>query len=126
MNPNLYHLSLLTDCVLDRARQKVREGKKDEARDWYRFIFQTNILGVLHAGGYDVALLHDKLKLLGDECHPSDHVQLKGELERIAAALEVLSVHILEKDFPNSAKCAPKLGQSAHNTPLTCDGAWRN
>jgi hypothetical protein len=101
MNPNLYHLNLLTGCVLDRARERVREGKKDEAREWYRFIFQSNILGVLRAGGYEVELLQDKMKLLGDECHPSDSVQLKGELGRIADALDVIKNFIMRSPAPH-------------------------
>lgn len=95
MNPTLYHLNLLTGCVIERARQKAKEGKKDEARDWYRFIFQANIIGVLEAGGWKVELLRDHLKLLGDECNPNTQNCLKGELERIADSLDVIKNFIM-------------------------------
>jgi hypothetical protein len=97
MNPNCYHLNLLTKCAIERAREKCKEGHKDEARDWYRFIFQSDIVGILKRNGWPVQLLNDEMKLLNDECHPLNEVMLKGELARIADSLDVLKNFIMPK-----------------------------
>ena len=97
MNPNLYHLNTITACAVARAREKTREGQKDEARDWYRFIFQSGIVEVLKDGGWNVASLEKELKLLGEECHPLNHVAAKGDLARIADSLDILKKFVMRK-----------------------------
>jgi hypothetical protein len=97
MNPNFYHLNLLTACVIERARRQAKEGKKDEARDWYRYVFQSDIIGILKRNGWPVQVLNEQMKLLASECHPCNEVSLKGDLERIADSLDVLKHFIMPK-----------------------------
>jgi hypothetical protein len=97
MNPNFYHLNLMTICVMKKARDKAKEGHKDEARDWYRYLIQSDIIGILRRNGWPVQSLDDELKMLCDECHPCNEVSLKGDLERIADSLDALKNFIMPK-----------------------------
>jgi|ERR1035438_252828 hypothetical protein len=101
MNPNFYHLSVMTASVLKRAREKAKEGHKDEARDWYRFIFQSDIIRILKRNGWPVLTLNAEMKFLLDECHPCNEVSLKGDLARIADSLDVLKNFIMPKSARN-------------------------
>ena len=97
MKAQLYHLESMTTARLSLARQQAREGQKDPARDWYRFFEQSQILKLLEATGRDVSALRNEMNLLRDECHPAQENSNKGELQRIADALEILTDYIMDK-----------------------------
>ena len=88
---NLYSF---TEIHIGRARELAQAGKKDEARDWFRFFTNANIVPLLVdlpcAG--DVSKLADELKLLGTECHPLDVPSFATDLQAIRACMaEILS-----------------------------------
>jgi HD superfamily phosphohydrolase YqeK len=84
----LYHLHTMTLSVIRRAIELANQDKKDIARDWYRYVEQTEILKILQCGGWDVQLHRDGMLLLKDLCHPLTEPSYRTDTERILAAIE--------------------------------------
>ena len=83
-----YHLSTMTLAYLRHAVVYAKDGRKDQARDWLRFVEQSDLLTLLKDQGVNVQEHEDTLKLLADLCHPQASPSVKGELERVADVLE--------------------------------------
>lgn len=110
MNYHFHHLNTMTGSVLVRAVRLAKEGKKDDARDWYRFIFQSGILDILQADGRDVVKFRNQMIELNDLCHPDSHPTLKPELEKISDSLKVLEV-----GMQNFFACKPAMREEPFN-----------
>lgn len=97
MESKLYHLGLVTSSALDRALAMAKEGRKDEARNWARYFFQSSVIDILELNGKNVQPLREQLKNLFDECHPLNAPDFKPDIQRIADSLQILADHIMRK-----------------------------
>jgi len=99
MDVNLYELFFSAGIAVKRAREMARGGKKDEARDWLRFIENSQIVSLL--GFYrgtipiDVAGLRNDLDALRAECHPEAHADHSSDNSEIRASLDSIAFGIL-------------------------------
>ena len=98
MDIKLYHLFTWTEIAIKRARDLARVGRKDEARDWSRFILGAQILAILgHYRGkipLDLDRLKADLSKLEDEVHPLSHADNTSELTVMRANLDLLAFGI--------------------------------
>lgn len=98
MEIKLYQLFTWTGIAVKRARELARAGRKDEARDWQRFISNSQIIPLLkhYRGKYllDVPQLEADLSRLADEVNPLTHADFTSELTAIRADLDVIAFGI--------------------------------
>ena len=93
MNSLFYNLSVMVAARVREAVQAAREGHKDEARHWFYFVQQTEMVKILKTEGYDVRELSRQMIVLQDAVHPESFISGKEhqtELARIADKLERL------------------------------------
>ena len=100
MDLKLWQLFSATRIALDRARELARGAKRDEARDWLRFISNAQIVPLLcHYKGQipmDVDKLKADLDKLADECHPGSHADHSTEFAEIKTSLDALAFGIFK------------------------------
>jgi hypothetical protein len=95
-NPEMvfrFHLGQCSTSVriaIENARELAKCNKKDEAREWCRFINNSHILDVIsHCCGEDsVSQMRSEMSLLRGECHPLDVPDFRTDLGAIRAHLE--------------------------------------
>lgn len=113
MNIQLRQLYVFTDIRVEDCRRLARHGRKDEAREFLKYVRNASIISLLKQFeptgtpfDIDVPHLEWKLRELENECHPqavSDH---KDDFALIRSMLESLAVglHLLTE----SKKTAPR------------------
>ena len=77
-----HHLALMTAARVSGARKLARFGQKSEARQWFNFIEQSEIIRILQFDGRDTTALEADFNALRDEVHPLSPDNVKPELER--------------------------------------------
>jgi hypothetical protein len=96
-----------TEIYVQHARDLAKSGFKDEARNWFRFFNNSNIitvLGVLKAPG-NLAQLREDLNFLGLECHPLEPSNFTTDIESIRNCLAEILTHV--KKTPRKSKAVP-------------------
>jgi hypothetical protein len=100
MQIKLWQLFNSTALAVNRARDMARGGRKDEARDWYRFISNAEITSLLcHYKGpipIDLGKLKNDLEKLADECHPASHPDNSSDMAAIKANLDTIAFGIFK------------------------------
>lgn len=97
---------------IQRARDLAKAGKKDEARDWFRFFNNSQIIACLEKSGVtgDVKTLRENLNFLGLECHPLDTPDFSTDLQSIRNCLNEILSHVKkakqEVTFTKGLLCA--------------------
>ncbi len=85
---------------IQHARDLAKDGKKDEARDWYRFFNNSRIVEVLlheqvPEGAAEIAF---SLRELQSEVHPQDVPNYATDLQAIRASLQEILDRIPAKN----------------------------
>lgn len=94
----LDQLKNFTEIQISRCRQLARKGHKDDARDWLRYLENSQILKILDMNGYETIRMRRELDGLRDECHPHSQPARADDIAEILARLDQLE---------NSAKSVP-------------------
>jgi hypothetical protein len=85
----------MTSIAVNRARERARSGRKDESRDWLRYIRNSRIIQILESEKrglpMDLATLKLEISKLDDECHPQSTSDNSTDLELISARLETIA-----------------------------------
>lgn len=104
---NLY---LFTEIYIKHARDLARSGQKDEARNYFRFFNNSQIVPLLELLKIprDVVRLRDELSMLGLECHPLEPANFTTEIESIHGVLNEILTHVKAKSSaPENLPCSP-------------------
>jgi len=90
---NLYSFAAI---YIKHARELAKCGQKDEARNWYRFFNNSQIVSILEdlACAGDLKNLREDLDFLGLECHPLDVPSFTTDLESIKHCLKEIFSHV--------------------------------
>lgn len=87
----LVALRNFVEIYLSRARDLAKEGRKDEARDWWRFFENSCVVDVLETSGVlsigECEHIKRSLATLKTECHPLDVPDYRTDLQAIREAL---------------------------------------
>jgi len=94
---NYYQLYRTTKTSVADARADARAGRKDAARETYRFVTNARITQIL--GSYefpaglsvDVPLLNWELSQLEQECHPASVPDQSSDIKAIRASLDLIA-----------------------------------
>ena len=94
---NYYQLYRATKTQIADARAEARLGRKDVARETFRFISNARILQILAPYEFpagltvDVPLLNWELSQLEQECHPASAVDQSSDIKAIRASLDLIA-----------------------------------
>lgn len=90
------NLCQFTAMYVKHARDLAKTGFKDEARNWFRFFTNSQILTVLQdlPQTGDLAKLREDLNFLGLECHPLDVPSFTNDLSAICSCLTEILSHV--------------------------------
>jgi hypothetical protein len=97
---NFYQLYRTTKEQIADARSEARSGRKDAAREVFRFISNARIPQII--SGYefpsalsvDVALLKWELQQLEQECHPASLCDQTSDIKSIRASLDLIAYFV--------------------------------
>ncbi|HEY1663076.1 MAG TPA: hypothetical protein VGI03_11715 [Verrucomicrobiae bacterium] len=85
---------------VEHARDLAKSGQKDQARSWWKFLFNSGLLGLLSDDNYGVLSDREKLHLsemlleLQHDCHPLNVPNFETDLQAIRGHLEAISSHL--------------------------------
>jgi hypothetical protein len=109
---------------LGRALDLAKDGRKDEARDWYRYFQNSEIPELLSSEGVmsdgEMEVLRSQMVVLRDSCHPSDVPEYRTDLQAIRAALERI-----EDKLGECSECRLKDCDLLPSQRNLCAGAFR-
>lgn len=96
---HIENLFTFAGIYIQHARQLAKAGHKDEARNWYRFFFNSRVLDVIDLANcqHDVSPLRESLNFLRLECHPLDVPSFTTDLEAIRVCMAELLAHATQK-----------------------------
>ena len=114
MQAHLRSLFTFTSIYVDAARRDARHGRKDDARDFLRFVRNASIIPILkqyeNSGSVfdiDVAHLEWKLRELENDCHPSAQCDFKDDFSAIRASLEIIAGGVNQLLSKSSSQSKP-------------------
>jgi len=94
---NFYQLYRTTKQQISDARAEARSGRKDSAREVFRFITNARIPQIILAFEFppglsvDVALLKWELSQLEQECHPASACDQTSDIKSIRVSLDLIA-----------------------------------
>jgi hypothetical protein len=93
---SFYELYSFTKMRVSVARSAARSGRKDEARDFLRYVRGARIIQILKPLdfgqlGANIPLLEWELSELEQECHPSSGNDQTSDIAAIRSTLEILA-----------------------------------
>jgi hypothetical protein len=89
-----------TQIYVEHARDLARSGKKDSARNWYRYFDNSRILKILASHNVTcekLSKLRGDLEQLKGECHPQDVPSWETDIQYIRSALEKIAANLPRK-----------------------------
>lgn len=101
-----------TSIFLKHARDLAKSGYKDEARNWWRFFNNSQILDVLKSFPEieSQAELQAQLRDLQNECHPLQEANWQTDIEAIRFALDEILQRLPASPVASSRRGRPDLG----------------
>jgi len=122
---NLYTFTAL---YIQHARDLAKSGQKDEARNWFRFFTNAQIVSVLSdlKSCGDIAKLRDELNFLGLECHPLEPASFTTDIQAIRACLTEILSHVQNKSLKTKTVGRTNRSRTGHRKLGTGRPARKN
>lgn len=118
-----------TEAFVRHARDLARSGKKDTARNWYRYLQNARVVEVIHTSNFvkpsSVEKLRQEIMNLGIECHPLDAPNWETDIQVIRSELEKIVVMLTSKLTRRKRKSAVPL-QDKISRVESAPGVWRS